>query len=169
MAKKLQSDYSRLRAKCCDDEVTGCWLWQGTLDKDGYGAQVKIGSHTDGSRRAVRPHRWFYAHFKGPIPEGLVIDHLCRNRRCQNPEHLEAVTHVENTKRGARATATHCHRGHPLSGENVRLSKGRWQSRVCRTCFREYQSVYQKANGGKHQAAYRERLKEKRKSELATA
>lgn len=75
---------------------------------------------------------------KGPIPEGLVIDHLCRNRGCVNPDHLEAVTQRENILRGeglaaANARKTHCPKGHPYSGENLYVvpSSGRRQCRIC--------------------------------------
>lgn len=169
MAKKLLSDLARFFTKVEVDQVTGCWAWTQRLDKDGYGAQFKVGSHTDGSRRNIRPHRFSYEQLIGPIPEGLVIDHTCRNRACQNPLHMEPVTHAVNTKRGMRATATHCKRGHEFSGDNVRRTDlGGRVRRVCRTCFREYQAEYQKANGRKHQTAYRERRKEKMKSDLAT-
>ena len=168
MAKKLLSDLDRFMRKVAVDADTGCWVWQGKLDKDGYGAQFKVGSRTDGTRRAVRPHRFAYTELIEPIPEGLVIDHRCRNRACQNPVHMEPVTQAENTKRGARATSTHCKRGHLLSGENVRRTDmGGLVRRVCRTCYREYQADYQRANGRKHQTAYRERCKEKRKSATA--
>lgn len=167
MAKKLVSDVERLARRLEYDEKTDCWVWAGRLDKDGYAGQVKVGSRTDGTRRQVRAHRFIYALLVEPIPEGLVIDHLCRNRACQNPFHMEPVTPEENTKRGERATKTHCHRGHPLTGENLRRSS--LGGRICRICFREYQATYQKANGGKHQKAYRMRLKEKMKSDSETA
>ncbi|GAA3948055.1 hypothetical protein GCM10022383_27280 [Microbacterium soli] len=73
----------------------GCWEWSGTISSTGYG-QVKI----DGRHVAV--HRLSYELHVGPIPDGLVIDHLCSNRKCANPAHLEAVTQAENVRR-ARA------------------------------------------------------------------
>lgn len=167
MAKKLVPDIERLARYLKHDVKTGCWVWIGRLDKDGYAGQFKIGSRADGTRRLVRVHRFVYAVLVEPIPEGFVIDHLCRNRACQNPFHMEPVTPEENTRRGERATKTHCHRGHLLAGENLRRSSS--GARVCRTCFREYQATYQKANGGKHQKAYRTRLKEKRKSDSEIA
>lgn len=93
------------------------------------------------ARRHVLAHRYFWEKTNGPIPEGLVIDHLCRNRACVNLEHLEVVTGRENCLRGIGPTAinalkTHCSRhGHPLSGANLILHPdGR---RECRECQRE--------------------------------
>jgi hypothetical protein len=70
------------------DDESGCWLWQGPLDANGYG-QFQKG----------RPHRWIYAYCNGPIPDGLSIDHLCRNRACVFLPHLQAVTPSENSRR----------------------------------------------------------------------
>lgn len=79
------------------DEVSGCWIWQGnTNNGKGY---FRV-SHR-GERIYV--HRWYYERFVGPIPEGLQLDHLCRNRNCCNPEHLEPVTQAENLRRGIEA------------------------------------------------------------------
>lgn len=93
---------------------TDCIEWEGHIDKDGYG---RLNNRTLAHRKA-----WEDAN--GPIPKGLVIDHLCRNRRCHNVNHLEVVTTKENVLRGVGPTAqnarkTHCYRGHPFTPENT--------------------------------------------------
>ena len=107
-----------------------CWEWQAGISPNGYG------SFWDGAKN-VRSHRYSYEERCGPIPEGLVIDHLCRNPLCVNPDHLEPVTDRENVLRGVGPTAqnarkTHCKRGHLLSEENVyRPTDGFRRCRIC--------------------------------------
>ena len=103
----------------------GCITWTGPSYRDGYARICRNG-------RLQMAHRVAYEIAKGPIPQGLCLDHLCRVRSCINPEHLEPVTHQENVRRGARASQTHCLRGHPFDDENTRyLATG---GRVCRAC-----------------------------------
>jgi hypothetical protein len=121
-----------LRSIEVDDN--GCWVWQLSKDKDGYG-WVGIARKKTG-----HAHRASYTVFKGEIPAGLTIDHLCRNRACINPDHLEAVPHGVNVLRGdaptaRNARATHCIHGHEFTEANTYINKGNGQ-RVCRKCSR---------------------------------
>lgn len=119
----------------------GCWEWIGPKVGRGYG---NIVWRLPGKPRRYRhkvAHRVAYETMRGPIPDGLTLDHLCRNRGCVNPWHLEPVTSRENTLRGispaaVNARLTHCKRGHPLSGDNLRLvqSPSGKRGRSCRTC-----------------------------------
>jgi hypothetical protein len=100
------------------EDKDGCWNWKGSVEKDGYG---KCGLRS-GSTLA---HRAFYGILVGKIPSGLELDHLCKNRKCVNPKHLEPVTHVENISRGIytinhrNGRKTHCKRGHPFDDKNT--------------------------------------------------
>ena len=118
----------------------GCMEFQGHIGKNGYG-YVMFRDHTP---RLV--HRTVYEFIKGPIPKGLQLDHLCRNRICVNPDHLEPVTHRVNSLRGRGAPAlnakkTHCPKGHEYTPENTYLQKRPPNDvgRICRTCMSAYQ------------------------------
>lgn len=112
----------------------GCWEYP-NLNSYGYGLSSINGS-------PVLVHRMFYEHFVGPIPTGLQIDHLCRNRKCCNPAHLEPVTIQENARRG-RDSRTHCKNGHELSGSNLAWRKYKnGQRRSCRKCASESAAKY---------------------------
>lgn len=91
----------RIRKSSIVDDETGCWRWIRYIEPLGYG-RIKIG----GRRGVVRyAHRISYEAFVGPVPEGMELDHICRNRRCVNPAHLEPVTHEENCRRAREAQA----------------------------------------------------------------
>lgn len=101
---------------------SGCWEWTAKRTADGYGKASGISAH-----RAV------YQLLVEEVPPGMVLDHLCRNRACVNPSHLEVVTKAENNRRATavRKLATHCKRGHEFTPDNT-ISKG--GARACRTC-----------------------------------
>ena len=106
---------------------TPCWVWLKSRYANGYGQY----SRRDGYRGLA--HRAYYQIHVGPIPDGFVLDHLCRNRACVNPDHLEPVARGENTRRGGNAAKTHCDHGHPLSGDNLYVDpRGRRQCKACR-------------------------------------
>jgi hypothetical protein len=104
----------------------GCWEWTGFVWKSGYACFWAEG-------RSNRAHRWAFLALRGEIPEGLEPDHLCRNKKCVNPWHLELVSHRENARR-RNAVITHCRRaGHPLDGDNLYVDpRGRRECRECR-------------------------------------
>lgn len=125
----------RLIARIAVDD-NGCWNYP-TLNDGGYGV-IGRGHRSAGT---LRTHRVMYELLIGPIPAGLVLDHLCRNRACCNPDHLEPVTQAENNARGIRKSAqTHCAKGHALSGDNLRETA---RQRICRTCERIRSREYQ--------------------------
>jgi hypothetical protein len=103
-------------------------LWRGHGISSGYGMFNVV---VAGKRTQVLAHRWAYEECWGPIPEGLEISHLCRQKRCVNPDHLKAVTRQENVWRSHGATAKTFACGHPRTPENTRMSLG---SPVCRQC-----------------------------------
>lgn len=117
-------------------EENGCWTWLGAKSRGGYGNMDWKGS---GVPNTTVVHRivWFWTHGKFP-PAGLQLDHLCRNRACCNPDHLEPVTQLENYRRGIGNPAkhkTHCKYGHPFDQQNTRMSgTGQGRQRVCHTC-----------------------------------
>ncbi len=129
----------RVMAKVKHDPDTGCWTWTGYLMAKGYACICWRG-------RNWLVHRAVYTKLVGPIPEGLQIDHLCENKACCNPMHLEPVTNYENgirtgTNFTANALKTHCPHGHEYTPENTLMrpqSMGRpgW-GRFCKTCQSE--------------------------------
>lgn len=117
----------------------GCWEWGGTKDGLGYGV-------LNSEKRRAFAHRIVYELVSGEILPGLEIDHLCHNRACVRPDHLEAVTHAENMRRSAVYKQwTHCAKGHALRGENLtRSSGGRFR---CKECKRQSDSHRWKRKG----------------------
>ncbi len=127
------SAFERFLEKYIVSEL-GCWEWIGRLTDVGYG-QLTIGQQWIGA------HRFAYEYFKGAIPAGLTIDHLCRNRKCVNPAHLELVTMKVNTLRGIGLAAlnnakTHCPHGHSYDDSNTYYRPSN-DGRGCRICRKQ--------------------------------
>ncbi|MGN7160856.1 HNH endonuclease signature motif containing protein [Sphingomonas sp. SAFR-052] len=125
------------------DVASRCWVWTGGISRQGYG-RVKVRG------RDYKAHRFSWETFKGPIPDNLTIDHLCKNKACVNPDHLEPVTSRENILRSDGASAvnarkTHCNAGHPFSGDNLYMLRG---NRICRECGRVSARNYQRRKRG---------------------
>lgn len=120
---------------------SGCWIWMGATDGNGYG-RIQIGSFK--APRFRRVHIIAYTSLVGPVPKELQLDHLCRVRCCVNPHHLEPVTRRENIQRGNagkyQREKKHCPKGHEYTESNTIFRKrtdGRpYQNRLCRTCLR---------------------------------
>lgn len=117
--------------------INDCWIWQGAVDSRGYG-QLKSNGKT------WRAHRFFYVELVDDIPPGYQIDHLCRNRLCVSPAHLEAVTQYENMRRSRvwelNKGRSHCPNGHEYTPENIANTK----RLTCLQCKREYNREYMK-------------------------
>ena len=129
--KRLQMHQYKEKLLAKLDKSNSCWIFTDSLDKDGYG-RVRCGD------KKIFAHRLSYQIFIGQIPDGLVIDHLCRNRSCANPEHLEAVSNAENIRRGETGKIlkdkTHCPQGHEYNENNTRIKKSGHRS--CKECDR---------------------------------
>lgn len=119
----------------------GCWVWKAYVEKSGYGKFNYKG-------RVERVYRLTYLAFVGPIQKGMVLDHLCRNRACCNPEHLEQVTQAVNCRRGAMGELhTHCPHGHEFTPENTYIANTKkGPRRNCRTCALARQASHYRKN-----------------------
>jgi hypothetical protein len=119
------------------NKTDGCWLWTAGTRCNGYGRFEMMGV-------TYAAHRLSYMLCVSPIPDGLQIDHLCRNHGCVNPDHLEAVTPQVNTLRGygpggEHARRSHCNHGHEFTPENTyfhRIGRSSKRYRVCKECMR---------------------------------
>lgn len=149
----LEALAPRLREKIEPQEDSGCWVWVAGKSPLGYG-RFGVGSNT------YLAHRIVYEALVGPVPDGLELDHLCRNPSCVNPGHLEPVTHAENMRRGANANKTHCPNGHEYTPENTHIRSSGW--RQCRACHREQELARiwkNKAGDGNPRGPYKRRSK----------
>ena len=121
--------------------VSGCWEWTGGCTNSRGGK--KYGAFTPSTGHTTSAHRFSYTYFKGEIPQGMTVDHLCGNTKCVNPDHLEAVTLKENILRGngwgaKNSRVTYCPNGHPYSEANTyRVKNGR----ACRICRLNYTAI----------------------------
>ena len=133
MRKRAISIETRLLDKISPEPNSGCWLWLGAMTGNRYGS-IKF------KQKSAPVHRVSYTVFKGEIPAGFEIDHLCRVKCCINPDHLEAVLHKVNLLRGKSPSAnnarkTHCSHGHAFTPENTYIQPSNG-GRLCRICKR---------------------------------
>src|ERR1700676_2807870 len=125
-------------------KTDSCWLFNGHLNDRGYGRIRRNAGRLEFVQRVA------YEIFVGIIPDGFTIDHLCRQRNCVNPSHLEAVPHKENVLRGfgpmaLNARKTHCKRGHALIPENLCDRSDRRECKLCRKIHQLNKSIYRSA------------------------
>jgi hypothetical protein len=121
-----------------------CWMWQGATDSRGYAMAMR-----DGRVRSL--HKWLWEELHGPVGEGLELDHLCRQRSCVNPDHLEAVSHAENVRRGATARLTPAQVEEIREAMRARDASGKRPVGLVQSLVEEYgvcrRSIYNVADG----------------------
>lgn len=116
-----------------------CWPFLMSIGSHGYG---QIGWSANGKNRMVLAHRAAWVLNVGPIPDGLTVDHLCRNRPCCNPSHLRLLTNVENARDNGNARKTHCPSGHEYSADNTYINPiGHRSCRLCKVVRRRAQTT----------------------------
>lgn len=168
MAREARPEFDRFSEKYSIDPDSGCWNWTGskvgrTAKSPADRGMFYLGPGHEKTRMLA--YRWSYEHFVGPIPDGLQIDHLCRNPTCVNPEHLKPVTARENVRRGTSHIAelmdsTHCPRGHALEGDNLYV--GVDGGRRCKRCRLDRTREYEERNRERRRAADAARRRVKR-------
>lgn len=140
-----------------DIDDNGCWIWNAGHKAGGYGCFY------DGNKD-ISAHQFSFVYFKGPVPKGLEIDHLCEVKNCVNPNHLEAVTHAVNVQRGQSAkinsarsrSKTHCPHGHEYTEQNTYLTrhhKTGSYNRSCKKCREVCVKKFQSAKRGNRSKA----------------
>lgn len=141
--RKYRFSIAAMLERVSPEPNSGCWLYLRALNNSGYG-----------------PHRTYYERFRGPIPDGLTLDHLCRIRCCVNPDHLEPMPLRENILRGEGTSARHarrdaCLRGHPYTPGNIGWSmdsKAGRKYRYCKTCNNALAAINRAKPGARERA-----------------
>lgn len=141
------NDLDRFYSKVDDDSDSLCWNWTAGKNQNGYGMFKLYGG-------TMMAHRAAWLMLEGEIPDGMELDHLCRNRSCVNPDHLQPVSHAENVRRGdgaVRYLKQSCVNGHEFTDQNAKYTPEGW--RYCGDCKREQWTVQNEKAKARRQAA----------------